>query len=142
MASKLFHAVVAVGMSLGSVACGGQVDRALPLEPPPEDAGPPPLDAAPIKPDASVPPQDAGVADAPKDAILEAFCDVAWPITKSGREVCGPYDACATIEAPWCFGPDGAGGCKLYPLECVGAEWHCMGGTTPSGDPQQPEACE
>lgn len=152
MASKLFHAVVAVGMSLGSVACGGRVDRAAPADLPPDDAGAPPVDAdlplhdAGVHPDASIAPDaapaDAGATDAPKDVILEAFCDATWPITKSGREVCGPYDACATLDAPWCYGPDGAGGCKLYPLECVGAEWHCMGGATPAGNIQPPEPCE
>ncbi len=152
MTSKLFHAVVAVGLSLGGAACGGRVEGALPVDPPPEDAGVAVLDGALPKPDAGVVPDasvaadaelpDAGAADAPKDAILEAFCDVAWPITKSGREVCGPYEACATLDAPWCYGPDGTGACKLYPLECVGAEWHCMGGATPFGNVQPPEPCK
>jgi hypothetical protein len=170
MASKLFHAVVGVGISLGGVAaCGGStsqdgaagelLDANLPdaVSPPPKlDSGPADtapvedaqprvdagtIDAAPV--DAA--PVDAAPIDAPldvdKDAIVGAFCDAPWPITKSGREVCGPADDCVGQVIPWCYGPDGQGSCTLYPLECVGAEWQCMGGVTPTTDPGSVPEC-
>lgn len=142
MASRLFHAVVGVGISLGSVsACGVTTsddatgfdlpDASAP-EASAEDAAAPVVDAAP--PDAAT--------DVPMDAIVAAFCDATWPITKSGREVCGPADECTGQTIPWCFGPDGQGSCKLYPLQCVGAEWHCMGGATPTDNPGPPPTCQ
>ena len=148
MASKLFHAVVAFGISLGSTACGGRIDGGSLPEPGPDDAGapddaqadapipkPPPPEAGP--PDASPDALPDAPHDAPSDAIVEAFCDATWPITKAGREVCGPADGCVEIEAPFCYGPAGNGGCKIYPLKCEGSEWHCMGGAPSS----QPEPC-
>jgi hypothetical protein len=154
MASKLFHAVVGVGISLGVAACGGAVtdDEGLGFSEP--EAGAPGLtpeagtsavsDAAPAEiPDAG--PMDAALvdatADAADDALVAAFCDVAWPITKSGREVCGPYEECATSEAPWCFGPGHQGSCTIYPLQCVGGQWQCMGGATPTNSAQAPVTC-
>jgi hypothetical protein len=169
MASKLFHAVVGVGISLGGgVGCGGSTSDdglllAVPdanapdtwVSPPPADAGPadtaPPDDAAPridAAADAGIDaaPTDAGPVDAPvdvvTDAIVAAFCDVTWPITKAGREVCGPADECAGQQIPWCYGPDGQGSCTLYPLQCVGAEWQCMGGVTPTLDPGSVPECQ
>jgi hypothetical protein len=168
MASKLFHAVVGVGLSLAGVsACGGSTssdaqspDANLPegqpeggvdvQSPPPElDAGV--FEAAPAS-DASadVPPDVAtadaapidAAADVPTDAIVAAFCDLAWPITKAGREACGPIDECMSQPIPWCLGPDGDGGCELYLLECVGAEWHCMGGVIPTNDPGPLSKCQ
>ncbi len=166
MASKLFHAVVGVGISLGT-ACGGNIaqdgDPFGPLpdagtsKPKPEggvdagpvvlaDAGPPDTfapeaaapDAAPT-PDAA--PLDAA-SDSPEDAIVAAFCDNPWPITKSGRAVCGPYEECAINEAPWCYGPGPQGSCQIYPVECVGAQWHCMGGVDAKTNPEWPESCQ
>lgn len=153
MPSKLFHAVVGVGISLGSVAaCGGATSEDAALLSPdatelPADGG---LDVAIPLPEAAppdaaqgdaavdAPPDAAPVLDAtpvPSDAIVEAFCDVTWPITKAGREACGPIDDCAGLQIPWCLEPDGQGSCKLYPLECVGAEWQCLGGVTPTLEP-------
>jgi hypothetical protein len=164
MASRLFHAVVGVGISLGSVsACGGVTsdsEGALELpdangpEASPEattaDAGP--ADAAPASdaladaPPEAVPLVDATPVDAapdvPMDAIVAAFCDVTWPITKAGREVCGPADECAGQAVPFCYGPDGQGSCKLYPLQCVGAEWQCTGGVTPTATWGPPPTCQ
>jgi hypothetical protein len=154
MASKLFHAVVGVGISLGSAsACGGStssdewafetLDATAPETP---DA------AAPEAPDASAnAPPDAAIVDAapvdaaadvPEDALVAAFCDATWPITKSGREVCGPYDECSSVPAPWCVGPDDQGACKLYPLQCTGGEWHCMGGTPSDVPVWSVESCQ
>ena len=169
MASKLFRAVVGVGISLGSVsACGGStsndVEGLVPPDAPatPEggvDAAAPPrtvdagtMDAAPVSdagadtlPDASAP-TDAAPVDAAddvlEDAIVAAFCDVTWPITKAGREVCGPADECAGQTIPWCFGLGDGGPCTLYPLACVGGEWHCMGGATPTNDPWSDPKCQ
>jgi len=157
MASKLFHAVVAVGLSLGA-ACGGSVERDADPDPTPEDAGTPLPDAATSPPDAGVAPEtgvvpdasiapdapapDAGTPDAPKDAIVQAFCDVTWPITKAGREVCGPYDDCINLEAPFCYGPDAEGACALFPLECVDKKWQCMAGTPTSQGFPPPEPCK
>jgi hypothetical protein len=167
LASKLFHAVVGVGISLGSVtACGGSVARDMePYDPLPDanasqpepeggvdagpvvqvDAGPP--DAIALSdgsPEAALP--DAAVVDAaedsPDDAIVAAFCDNPWPITKSGREVCGPYDECTITAAPWCYGPGPDGSCQIYPVECVGAEWHCMGGASAKDTPEWPVSCQ
>jgi hypothetical protein len=155
MGSKLFHSVVGVGISLGVAACGGAITddpNPIGLEP---DAGvvePTPDAGVRAKPDAATDDagdQDTGVeptvdaaVDAPDDAIVAAFCDVPWPITKSGREVCGPYEECATTEAPWCFGPGDQGACTLYPLECVGGHWHCMGNSSPTNSPAEPSPCQ
>jgi hypothetical protein len=175
MRSKLFHAVVGVGISLGSAAaCGGSVASDLGAACGGGSAGAPQPDAGidVPKPDAAgtggaagaagaggaagtagaggsagAPVSDAGlvadasISDASKDVIVEAFCDVSWPITKSGREVCGPYEACETKEAPWCFGKEPQGTCKLYPVACVGAEWQCLGGATPTQSPAPPPGC-
>jgi hypothetical protein len=106
------------------------------------DAAPASDGSAGALPDAA-PVVDAAPLDAaPEDAIVAAFCDAAWPITKSGRVICGPAEECAGLEVPWCFGPDGQGSCKLYPVECVGAQWHCMGGVTPSDGPVEPPTCQ
>ena len=168
MASKLFHAVVGVGISLGSVAaCGGSTsndfEELLPADATPApDAGidtgvvPPKLDATTVDatpasdagadavPDASVAdaaPVDAA-PDAPADAIVAAFCDVTWPITKAGREVCGPADECEGKPVPWCYLQTAEGVCTLYPLECKGGEWHCFGGAIPTLDPWSDPQCQ
>ncbi len=162
MASKLFRAVVGVGISLGSAACGGSTDYdsvlvqpdagALPetgvdagvQQPKPFEAGAPdassPSDAGVIDATPDAAPEaavvDASVSDAaedaPSDAIVAAFCDRTWPITKSGREACGPIDECMGKAIPWCYGPGQNGPCTLIPLECVNGEWGCMGGVQPS----------
>jgi hypothetical protein len=152
MGSKLFHAVVGVGISLGIAACGGAVEQDPGLGEVEPEAGAPEATTeggARATPDAGLVDATPGVdaepvdaaEDAPDDAIVAAFCDVTWPITKSGREVCGPYEECATTQAPWCFGPGEQGSCKIYPLECVAGQWLCMGGATPTNGPQFPETC-
>jgi hypothetical protein len=186
MASRLFHAVVGVGISLGSVSsCGGialegegslgspdagspdvleegGVDAAHPL--PERDTGSPDaevesdgsLDAA--LPDAAATPDatplEAAALDAApdvrQDAIVEAFCDVTWPITKAGRAVCAPAEECEGPDlscfecegpVPYCVGPDGQGSCILYPVACVGTDWQCTGGAIPSSSPWAVPTC-
>lgn len=144
MGTRLFSAVVGVGIAIGCAACGGSTSSdSEVLEPGPGKAdadGPPHPEAgspdAQVVADAGVPP-DASVEDASppdaapdalQDAIVDAFCDAAWPITKSGRVVCGPADDCVQIEVPYCWGPDGQGSCKLFPVECVDAKWKCTAG--------------
>ncbi len=183
MRSKLFHAVVGVGISLGSAtACGGvadseglggpQPDAKAPkphptaeagadtgINPPTPDAGvdtgivPPTPDAAETDsavtadaaPDGGVLP-DASIVDAapdaPKDAIVDAFCDATWPITKSGREVCGPTEECKGLPTPWCFTQDAQGSCSMQPLICVDQQWQCLGGATPTNTPSPPFPCQ
>lgn len=90
--------------------------------------------------------QDAGAAGAPPtdagtDAVVNAFCDNPWPITKAGRVVCGAFEACEQSAAPWCYASDGQGNCTIVPLECVDAKWQCMGGATPTHQPQIPPGC-
>ncbi len=168
MPSKLFHAVVGVGISLGSAAaCGGVADRDGPTPLAPDAQGPLPhpqadggSDAALPTPDAAAPDSavtidaapdatvtaDASIEDAapdaPKDAIIDAFCDAPWPITKSGREVCGPYEECGQTSAPWCFVQDSQGACSLQPLICVDQQWQCLGGATPTNSPAPPFPCQ
>lgn len=175
VASKLFHAVVGVGISLGSVAaCGGAIshdEEPETVEPKAAPDAEPEVDAGNAEPradagsadsaasnDGSAEVPDAGeavdaqaeasdataaTADATtEDAIVAAFCDVPWPITKSGREVCGPYEECAVKAAPWCFGPAPNGTCVLHPLECVDAEWQCLGNSSPTNGPAPPVPCQ
>ena len=177
MRSKLFHAVVGVGISLGVSACGGvadsdgsgasggsggsagsKPDAKAPKPHPTAEAGTDtgthlPKPDAGVVPDASpdVTAPDAGVVpdatidvapDAPKDAIVDAFCDATWPITKSGREVCGPYDGCKDKQPPFCFTQDAQGKCSLQPLVCVDEQWQCLGGATPSNDPSPQFPCQ
>jgi hypothetical protein len=79
MTSRLFRAIVGVGISLGtaSAACLGAVS----------EGGP-------------------STADAPGDVILDAFCDAAWPTTKGNPSgpTCGPIEHCAEAgPAPHCY---------------------------------------
>lgn len=151
MASRLFRAVVGVGISFGaaSAACFGAVDDVKPGS----DAGASPDAAvssttAPPSPpsstgsgdDADVPPSDAA-ADAPKDAGPDAFCDAAWPTTKGnpGPPACiDPNGECADAGLPtYCWQDDGDGGCSFggsFAPFCVGGQWRCQAGTIPAGD--------
>jgi hypothetical protein len=115
MASRLFHAVVGIGISLGttSLACSGRVTTRLQAddvtadEPAPLPSASPVSSSNPVTPptlvadagtDAFAPVDDAAspdatsldgdvtdsaaVVDASTDALLDAFCDAAWPTTK------------------------------------------------------------
>ncbi len=156
MSSKLYRAIVGIGISLGatSVACLGTVDTPSDVS---DDGG----SEAAVRSEAGVgadaataadsatdaravdatvdAPADAGVdvaVDAPKDAILDAFCDAAWPTTKgSGGPTCGPLDTCADSgPAPSCIEQLGPSTCnasssQVFPAWCFGGEWECSTGS-------------
>jgi hypothetical protein len=162
MSSRLFRAIVGVGISLGatSAACIGTGDGGLGVT---EDGGPETEDpttssssadsssgdAAKSKKDARA---DASV-DAPKDAILDAFCDATWPTTKgnSGGPTCGPIDACSDAgPAPRCYAEIGpsvcatsgssssssssSGSSQVFAAWCVGGKWECSSGAIPESE--------
>lgn len=146
MASKLFRAVVGVGISLGtsSAACLGNIASddpppgaiAPPLgtAPPPNGTAPPPTSTGAY----TVEPPDAG-PDAPRDAGFDAFCDAAWPTTKgSPVPTCGPVEACADAgRPPFCYEVVAPGICKnpdgrLQPVWCASGKWQCGAGQIPS----------
>ena len=70
-------------------------------------------------------------------AILDAFCDAAWPTTKGnpGGPTCGAIDGCQDAgPALRCYTlVDAATStCQstsaVFPAWCVGGEWQCSGG--------------
>lgn len=146
MASKLFRAVVGIGISLGtsSVACLGALDptnaddapaAAIPTAPPPlgKPGDPPPKTTTDGGADARA---DVAI-DAPKDVLLDAFCDAAWPTTKGnpGGPTCGPVEECREAgPAPRCveMADPATGTCKPSskpsPAWCVTSAWQCSGG--------------
>lgn len=143
MASRLFHAVVGVGIALAtsSAACLGVVDEQpardeateayTPSTPAPPNAAPGTYGAGTT--DAS----DGGAAtsDAPFDAPFDAFCDAAWPTTKgnTGGPTCGAVEACAEAgPAPRCFQVISGATCdpaQAVAVWCVGAAWQCPAGS-------------
>jgi hypothetical protein len=162
MDSRLFRAIVGVGLALGAagtacstavIAEGASTDApdassvdARPLQPvAPEVAAPPDSSASP---DALA---DAGapIDDAAADAYLGAFCDAAWPTTKASRGVpqCGDVSACllGATQVPYCIPSSGAGKCDdhdrdpdagvasvIQPVWCVDGGWECARGSIPS----------
>jgi hypothetical protein len=159
MASRLFRAVVGIGISLGtaSVACFGGTD-----DPPaasPDAAQADPADSARTQVDGATSSDagapdvrvqgdaDAGDAapDAPKDAGLDAFCDASWPTTKGnpGGPTCGDVTGCAdagyqprcvvqTASSPVTCNPN----VDAFPAWCVSTQWQCSEGSVPQ------EQCE
>jgi len=150
MSSRLFRAVVGLGISLGtaSAACYGSVDptnagdASGSTEPSSPDKAPNPVtnpttptrDAAAAV-DAHVDAQVDAVADAPKDAILDAFCDATWPTTKgtSGGPTCGAVEDCKDAgPAPHCYKQVTTSTCNPgtapLPAWCVAGNWQCSGG--------------
>jgi hypothetical protein len=155
MSSRLFRAVVGVGIALGTVsaACLGVVGD-------PADGA----DASTGAPGTELPRTEAGStaetargkdvdaaadapADAPKDVvILDAFCDAAWPTTKGSvpsAPTCGPVADCAEAgSAPYCarISTTSPVTCDPHPpvevAWCVAGHWQCSG----NGVPQ--EQCE
>ena len=116
MASRLFQAVVGVGIAMGGAlaACGDVTSEETPeaADAAPangdakakadgtthDDGGAP--DAVVIVTDAA-PAVDAAI-DAPKDVILDAFCDAPWPTTKGSPPVpacVDPLGECAQEES-------------------------------------------
>jgi hypothetical protein len=145
MSSKLFHAIVGVGISLGATmaACLGGVDE----EPGPADAGGGEAsndtsrgeDAPAVDAGAGVDGEADAAADAPRDVILDAFCDAAWPTTKGNPHgpTCGPVEACAEAgAAPFCYpkfepfvcDPMNQGAAAY----CIEAHWECSTGSIPA----------
>ncbi len=132
MASKLFHTVVAFGITLGSMSAG--------CSSPEEDVG------------AS---EAAYVADAPSTPDADRFCEVAWPTTKGGprptqAQACiDPKGACGAYPGPVfgavrCLPTNDAGQCdfaseRTFWMYCRtdGSEptWVCPSGT------QRGDAC-
>lgn len=133
MSSRLYRAIIGVGISLGTTmsACGA-IDTSSVQSPSDNDAG------AEVE---ATPRTDAAGLDASKDVILDAFCDATWPTTKgnSGGPTCGPTDACADSgPAPRCFEAIGPSICEShrpgFAAWCVGGEWKCSHGSIPGTD--------
>lgn len=127
MSTKLFRAVVGLGISIGSAvaACDGAAD----VTPLGDGGG---VDAASAADGASTPPDSASVvveasadvvegedaADAsaddasdgaPTDALADAFCDAAWPTTKG------------QVILPNCLDPSGRCWDAAAPIRCMAA---------------------
>jgi hypothetical protein len=152
MSSRLFHTVVGLGIALGAqgVACLGGGDATPASDateggaaPSPSASGTAASDAS--KPDATIgaadgaaTAPDSGASDAPRDVILDAFCDAAWPTTKANGgagPTCGAVDACKDAGlAPHCFGvtaetPLTCDSKRIFPAWCVDGAWRCTTGT-------------
>lgn len=150
MASKLFRAVVGLGISLGaaSTACFGTVESMPDATEPTtgsEASAPetglatnssPSTDAgtdAPAVDAAADAPLDAPL-DAPTDALLDAFCDASWPTTKGSGPTCGAIDGCNDAgRPPYCIehvNPPSqtCGTGQLFPAWCVNGAWQCSTG--------------
>lgn len=144
--SRLFHAVVVVGINLGaSAGCGG-------LATGPGDA---PASAQPSG--GTTGSSGTGATpDASADAIGAAFCDVPWPTTKGNNTVLttplppcvDPTSACSEtrIDTVGPCIPVQADGCRLestfhYP-NCRAGAWVCPPTTASStATPVGPCAC-
>jgi hypothetical protein len=164
LSSRLFHAVVGVGIALGTsaIGCSGAIDvesaapdGAVVPDLAHEDSGTSP-DATKINSahDAGADSNhdselDAGIdattgvdaaLDAPQDVILDAFCDAAWPTTKGNPNppTCGAVVDCADAgEAPFCYVALSSTQCdgnQLVPAWCVGGDWQCSPGSTAQKD--------
>lgn len=158
MSSRLYRAIVGVGISLGTSmgACSGAIEMSQDGNGNGSD-----IDAAQdgdgsVSSDSAVT-GDAGARDAarsgdagadsaaldaakdaPKDAILDAFCDATWPTTKgnSGGPTCGPVVACAEAgPAPRCVEELAPSVCNAVSpgsaAWCVGDQWACSTGSVP-----------
>ena len=169
MSSRLFRAIVGVGISLGatSAACVSGGDDGFDVTDDggsgtPDPSGPSPGADASSSADAAKSTKDAraadarvdAAADAPKDVILDAFCDAAWPTTKGnpGGPTCGPIDGCADAgPAPRCYAELGPSTCatstgssgsgsgstgsgQVLAVWCVGGKWECPTGSIPDNE--------
>lgn len=123
MKSKLLHAIVGVGMSLGgATGCFAQVD----------DGGGG-NDGSGGGPTGS---GGATASDAGVDAIdWDAFCDTPWPITKANTAdppTCADRIACASAERPpVCLQQLGPHHCTYdyVSVICQDGDWACPAGT-------------
>jgi hypothetical protein len=156
MASRLFRAVVGVGIALGTsgVACFGAADDpAVSTDASsPEASSTSGRDSASSTEDAALDVDvraDAGAdaaldapVDAPKDVILDAFCDASWPTTKGnpGGPTCGEITDCAdagpslrcinTVSPPATCEATAT----LVPVWCVASQWQCSEGAIPQDE--------
>ncbi|MBS2020605.1 MAG: hypothetical protein JST00_47565 [Deltaproteobacteria bacterium] len=146
MTSRLFRAVVGIGISLGatSAACLGKLTD----DDPPPGALTPPLGTAPPPTSSAPAPTSTGAVEPPDaaphlphDAGIDAFCDAAWPTTKGTPiPTCGPIDDCADAGLrPSCYEVVAPGSCRrpdgrLQPVWCVSGTWQCGPGKIPSSD--------
>lgn len=156
MASKLFQAIVGVGIAIGTtMACSGKTS---PIDPATSDADTDASDRrihdmrdasahdgdhvedathadAHVDHDAS----DAElIVDASVDVILDAFCDAAWPTTKGnvGPSSCiDPTGACADAGTPLrchaVVAPNVCSSATAVASTCVAAHWECPPSTIP-----------
>lgn len=153
MSSRLFRAVVGIGISLGtaSAACLGSVDTGAATTgndttPGNQATSSPPLGAPPGDPGheshdggTTHPPEKDAAVDAPRDAILDAFCDASWPTTKGNPHgpTCGDVSPCADAgPAPYCQRVVSAGPtCDPNPPNevawCVDKQWKCSNAAIP-----------
>ena len=135
--SRLFHAVVGVGISLGLSNVGCQVGSTEIPTDPTDSATPVQVEAdAGPKPDASSDWQDTGakmdadasVKDSGKDATLDAksldaakdvspdaFCDATWPTTKGSPQL----DLNCIDPGGICRGDGGSSSSTSYPSPCA-----------------------
>ncbi len=149
MSSRLFHAIVGVGVSFGAAACSVAVD----LEA--ADAASAATDApetsvvhdSATEPDVKV--SDAGIdalhdadafldaktdakADGPSDAMADAFCDAAWPTTKGTpqRPACTNPQGTCVWDGGWVSSSESACYDLIGPFQCEGSEtWnYCING--------------
>lgn len=149
MVSKLFRAIVGVGISMGAVsACGAAVSeepnvQAEPTQNPAqhgqEDAPTGRADGAATNPLSDGGVGDADVStDASTDAFLDPFCDAAWPTTKGNASpTCGPTEGCQDAgHSPSCAKVNEQGRCtsasQTPPVYCVGGDWVCSSGSIPT----------
>lgn len=120
MPSKLFHAVVGLGFTMASAAAAACVGSELSADG---------VDS------------DGGAGDAPKDVILHAFCDAAWPTTKGnpGGPTCGAVGECGGAgPAPHCYRVVDPTAMKCeqntpeVPAWCIDRAWRCSTGSLPA----------
>lgn len=115
MTSRLFHTVVAVGISLGAAACSAEAV------------------------DETVTTENAVSADAvqnPDQVVADAFCDATWPTTKGSflrpPPACvDPNDECESRPAFECVTATEDNACSgfagFYPV-CKAGTWECKPG--------------
>lgn len=123
MASRLFHTIVGVGISLSAVACSSAPAQ----EPVAHD------DSSYLSEKPSPPCTDAGTPTGPD---WDAFCDATWPTTKGGvlplAECIDPKHECKDKGEPFdCAKPGKApGSCQAgaFLSVCADETWQCKPG--------------
>ena len=144
MASKLFRAVVGVGISLAATtgACLGGLEDDLPQvdgadaasEAAAHDAAPP---GEPVVDDAGHDADGGDVADArvPGTFPDTSWCDTTWPTTKGSppppMHCINPHGECEDAGMPQCFPspePERCVGFVYHYPSCVDGTWRCPPG--------------